>query len=403
MAEKKLTLKQKLGRIKYYVLMWFIELLRHFTNHDLYIIAGQLHTRNTDPLDSWQLFCWLQEQNIPSRYVVNSNDAFYLNKLKGKHEKDLVILNGKGSTTQILQNILIWIHARAFVVEWNLEIPFLNHWLQNLADMRYVMLNHGICALWSDKQFIDGYETFNDINVSSENESKFLSEQMPKELQGRCFVGGLPRFEKLYNEASESGTEKILFVMFTWRNRTGLAWEEFCQSHYWKGIISLLSNENIERFKQHHIRLVVSLHHSLLRTLPNLQFHTNVTVVESKDVRYWISHAHCLLTDFSSVAFDFLYLRKPVLFWIPDANDPSLDPKDLGYGSKVLSAKERQRLFFNSAETIDDIFLMIEHYNQQGYVLEEEKAAVANTWIARKSDFSKHVYEGIESRIGMQN
>lgn len=399
MSTKKLTLKQKVGRIKYYALMWIIEFLRKFSQHNLYLVAGQLHTRNTDPIDSWQLFLWLQKNNIPSRYVVNSDDVFYLQNIKDKGLKDIVVLDGNGSTTQILQHIGLWIHARAFIAEWNLEIPFLNKWLQRLPDMRWVMLNHGVCALWSDSQFIDGFKTFNDINVSSQNESDFLSSQMPQYLQGRCYVGGLPRFENLTDQADHSAKEKTLFVMFTWRNRNGMKWEDFSKSYYWQGVSQLLSASNVERLKRQNINMVVSLHHSLLRILPDLELPTNIKIVPSKDVRYWISHAHCLITDFSSVAFDFLFLQKPVVFWIPDLNDPTLDPNDLGYGSKVLSAIERRKYFFNTAETLEDALSMLEQYAQNNCILEAEKIAIANQWMTNRSDFSRHVYEGLEKRI----
>lgn len=399
MKNKPLKIKHTFGRIKYWLFMRLIECLRHFSNHDLYLVAGQLHTRNTDPIDAWTLFQWLQQQNIPSRFIVNSNDAFYQEQIKEKGYKDIIVLNGERSTTQLLTHITLWKRARAFVMEWNLEIPFFNLWLKSLPDMQYVMLNHGICGLWTDSQFMEGFNPFNYINVSSENEKNYFDEQLPTELQGRCFIGGLPRFDTLRDYANHSEeTEKVLFIMFTWRNKKGgMTWKELQKTDYWQGILSFLQPQNVERLRRNNIKIVMSLHHSLLRTISGVSFHPDITLVNSKDVRYWISHAHILLTDFSSVAFDFLFLNKPVVFWIPDLKDPTLDPKDLGYGSKVLSAIERRKLFFNTVDTKDEALNLIEYYRNKNFILEPEKKTIANGWMERDKDFSRHVYEGIEA------
>lgn len=391
--------KKKLGRIKYCVLMFAIELVRPFVKKDLYLVAGQLHTRNTDPLDSWTFFRWLQEHNIPSRYIVNADDTFYLNKIKGKNYKDIVVLPQNSSTPSLLHNFGIWTRARAFVVEWNVEICFLNEWLQKLSGLRYVMLQHGVSMLWADSQWADGFRCFNDINVSSPLESSFVDSQMPADQKGRCIIGGLPRYENLQNQADKTSKEKIVFVMFTWRNRPGMTFEELQSSEYWKGILNLIKEENVEKLQRNNVKLVISLHHSLIRTTPDIKFHPQVQVVDTKDIRYWVEHAHAVLTDFSSIAFDFLFQKKPVIHWIPDLNDPTLRPDDQGYGSKVLSAKKRRKEFINSVDTLDEVFELIEKYAKNGFVLEEKNQAIAEQYFTYTSDIAQHVYEGIESKI----
>lgn len=399
MAQKKLTTKQRIGLIKYRFLMWLIELLRRFTKHDLYIVSEQLHTRNTDPLDSWAFFCWLQKQNIPSCYIVHSDDNFYLKEIKGKGLKDIVVLDGNRGRTQIVEHIKIWKRARAFVTEWNIEIPFLNNWFQQLPDMQYVMLQHGIYGTSFDSLQADRLSFFNSINVSSEREQAFLDRQIPTEQRGRCIIGGLPRYEGLQNYAEANAQEKTLFIMLTWRNREGMTFDDLKKTEYWKGITQLLSNENINRLSQQNVKVVFALHHSLLRIVSDIQFHPNVKIASAKEIRYWIQHAHGLLTDFSSLSFDFLFLGKPVIYWIPDLNDSTLNPDDMGYGSKVLSAIENRKQFFNTADSLDEALDMIEYYAQHNFELEAEKQSLANTWFAHRSDISRYVYEGIENRI----
>lgn len=399
MKSIKLTIKQKVGLIKYKPLLWLIELLRHFTKHDLYIVTGQLHTRNTEPLDSWYFFAWLQKQNIPSCYIVNSDDKFYLTEIKNKGFKDIVVLNGNQSRTHIIEHIRMWTKARAFVAEWNIEILFLNEWFHKLQDMQYVMLQHGIYGTWFDSLQVDRLHCFNYINVSSPREQAFIEKHLPESQKGRCIIGGLPRYENLNNLADDTTNEKILFIMFTWRNRDGMSFADLEKTEYWKGIMQFLDKKNINRLKQHNVKIVIALHHSLLRIVSDIQFHPNVTLAETKDIRYWIQHAHGLLTDFSSLSFDFLFQGKPVIYWIPDLNDKNLDINDLGYGSKVLSAIENRNQFFNTVDSLEQALEMIEYYAESNFKLEPEKLAQANTWLTHRKDISQHIYNGIENRI----
>lgn len=399
MAQPQVTIKQRIGLIRYRFLMWLIELLRHFTKHDLYIVSEQLHTRNTDPLDSWAFFCWLQKQQIPSCYVVHSDDNFYLKEIEGKGFKDVVVLDGNRGRTQIVEHVKMWIRARAFVTEWNIEIPFINEWFHHLPDMQYVMLQHGIYGTSFDSLQANRLSFFNYINVSSTREQAFIDKHLPVSQRGRCIIGGLPRYENLQNLADNNSEEKTLFIMFTWRNRDGFSFTDLQNTDYWKGLMQLLSVENINRIAQHKVKIVLALHHSLLRIVSDLQFHSNVTLVEPKEIRYWIQHAHGLLTDFSSLSFDFLFLNKPVIYWIPDLNDTTLDPDDLGYGSKVLSAIENRKQFFNTVDTLDEALEMIEYYSKNQFHLETEKQSIADTWFTHRKDIARYVYEGIEERI----
>lgn len=376
-----------------------IEFLRLFSKHDTYLVAGQINLKSLDPIDSWTFFRWLQDHNIPSRYLIAADAEFYLNCIHGKGYKDIIVLPADASSSQILHYLDCWRHARAFVVEWNMLNNTLDYWLKHLHGMRYVLLQHGIIGAHTSNILTKGLLPFNDINVSSLKEKQIV-ESIPGVKPDTCFVAGLPRFEFLHNESDNTSTQKTLFVMFTWRNfPKGMSFDEIQQTYFWKGINALISDENIERFRRQNIRIVMALHHSLLSSVPNLQSHPNVIIAGQKDIKYWITHADGFLTDFSSVIFDFLFIDKPVILWIPDLCDPTLDPNDVGYGNKVLSAIERRKEFFNTVDSLEEAMLLVEHYATNGFVLETEKRQAAQQWFAHRSDFSQKVYEAIEQRL----
>lgn len=376
-----------------------IEVLRPFVRHNLYLVASQMNMRILDPVDSWTFFRWLQDHDIPSRFIIEEDTSFYQGTLKGSDYKDIIVLPRDSGTGQILHHINLWIRARAFVVEWNMNNDTLDYWLKYLHGMRYVMLQHGITGLHISNLHIKGFQLFNDINVSSIKEQQII-ESIPGVKPGTCFIGGMARYDNLKDLADHTSTEKYLFVMFTWRNFVkGTPQEDIEQSCYWQEIKKMLSDENLEHLAQKNVRVVMALHHSLHRYLHGVSTKPNVIIAEQEDIKYWISRAHGFLTDFSSVAFDFMFLSKPVVFWIPDRLDPTLNPKDVGYGDKVLSALENRKFFFNTADSTEEVMSLLEQYADNGFSLERDKQSIADQWFVYRDDISRHIYDGIEARV----
>ena len=99
---------------------------------------------------------------------------------------------------------------------------------------------------------------------------------------------------------------------------------------------------------------------------------------------------------FSSVSFDFLFLNKPVIYWIPDRYDALLDPLDPEDGGKVASACVRYKSMFNVSMSMSETMNMIRHYAGNGFVLEPEKRKIAQTFFAYKKDICERLYRGIE-------
>ena len=106
--------------------------------------------------------------------------------------------------------------------------------------------------------------------------------------------------------------------MLTWRMGLSQNEKKLRRSSYWNGIQALLSPENIQRLEREHIRVLFAPHHSMYEHLQNWPITSGVNVIPQDKISYWIRHAQALITDFSSVSFDFLFQHKPVIYWIPD-------------------------------------------------------------------------------------
>lgn len=377
-----------------------IEQQRYINKHDLYIVAGQLQESNVDPIDSWTFFLWLQSHNIPSVYILKAEDSFYKNSIKGKCEKDIIVLSSDNLEKELLQHIDLWVRACAFVVEWDLGGIGLDYWIRDLKDCRYVFLQHGIIGTCVyDIHLYPCHNIYNDINVSSEQE-KLLIEKNPN--SSSCFIAGLPRYDTIKNVPHQKNdVEKVVFVFFTYRNTFYGDTKVLYSSSYWRGIMSLLSRNVTEKLKFCNIKIVLSLHHSLLKHLQNIELPNNVTLLEQQEISYWIKKADAVVTDFSSISFDFLFQEKPVIYWIPDRGDSIYAEGSSDY-KKIMSAANRQQYFFNCVNSAEDVVNLLEHYATNSFVLEDEFKAIAASWFQYKKDISSRIYYEIEARLSKE-
>lgn len=130
---------------------------------------------------------------------------------------------------------------------------------------------------------------------------------------------GLSRFESLFKE--DIPLKRQLLIIPTWRD-----WitnnEIFEKSEYFQRYISLLFNPKLAEFSEKFDMEIIFVLH------PNMQDYVGyfedapVTILKQgdRDVQDLIKESMLMLTDYSSVAFDFSFLHKPVIYYQFDRN-----------------------------------------------------------------------------------
>lgn len=126
---------------------------------------------------------------------------------------------------------------------------------------------------------------------------------------------GFPRFDKL--EDTSARNKSILFIP-TWR--MNLSSREFKDSDYFKGISSFLSNTRLKKhLEDEGVSLIFFLHPAITDKKDCFtaieSSHVKILSKIECDMQDLICSANMLITDYSSVAFDFAYLNKPVLYY----------------------------------------------------------------------------------------
>lgn len=202
--------------------------------------------------------------------------------------------------------------------------PFLNHFeaLRDLLSYHYfVFLQHGVIkddlSVWLSRynKNISGFV------VSAHPEYQSVLNSNYSYSPEKIWLTGLPRFDRLYNQE-----EKKITLMPTWRKylmasidkKTG-RWKpvsDFTDKPFYQFYHSLLNSDRLLSALEKYGYKLQFFPHPNIR-LGGIEFdHDPRVTVLPTDTFYRDIYAESklIITDYSSAVFDFVYLRKPVLY-----------------------------------------------------------------------------------------
>lgn len=177
-------------------------------------------------------------------------------------------------------------------------------------------------------------------------------------------ITGFPRYDALENKDDK----KQIVIMPSWRRGLdGMSLEEFKFSNFYKTFNSLLSNEKfINLAKEKNYDILFKPHPNVLKYLETFNFDDYVKIDKDSRYRDIFNESSLLITDYSSVIFDFAYLKKPIIHYHFDDKNYHFDLEDsyfdyhtMGFG-KVVSQEEElvdeiQRILLNDCK-MDEIY-----------------------------------------------
>lgn len=199
------------------------------------------------------------------------------------------------------------------------------------------------------------------------------------------FVTGLSRFDALF-ENNDIRKRQVLIIP-TWRDWLQSI-DSFLESEYYLRFSSLVNNEEmIQHAKENDYDLVLCLH-------PNMQIFSSyfedspvkIIYQGDVDVQELIKESALMVTDYSSVAFDFSFLHKPVIYYQFDQS------RFIGKsGTHIDLAND---LPGEIIEEEFDLVRKVKFYANNNFEMEDDYKEKANRFIAhRDQNSSKRIYE----------
>lgn len=153
---------------------------------------------------------------------------------------------------------------------------------------------------------------------------------------------GLPRYDNLTNE----NLKKQIVIMPTWRNYITSS-DELLNSEYFKRFNSLINNKDlIDYCKDNDYGIRFMPHPELTRYLGLFDKNDFVEIDLNSRYQNIFNESSLMVTDYSSIFFDFAYLKKPLIYY-QYANDYHYDAengyfnyKNNGFGPVVDNEEE---------------------------------------------------------------
>lgn len=170
------------------------------------------------------------------------------------------------------------------------------------------------------------------------------------------FVTGLSRFDSLFEK--DVPKKRQVLIIPTWRDWIQTE-EAFIESEYYERYKDLIHSDILKDLaKKHQFEIVFCLHPNMRQFSHYFQEdHVKVITQGEVDVQFLIKQSALMVTDYSSVGFDFGFLHKPIIYYQFDQRrfiGPKLSHLDLDNdlpGEIVDEQSDVERLIEEYAES----------------------------------------------------
>ena len=185
--------------------------------------------------------------------------------------------------------------------------------LSGLARSKTVFLQHGVTKDNVSEWLNDYDKPLAMISCVSEREKESFKNPEYGYDSEIVKVLGFPRFDRL-----ENNSRKEIVLMPSWRRQLDqLSAAEFVKSDFYNNLNALLSNkEFIDWATNEGYTLIFKPHRNLHKFIDTFTKHPSVKFdLNLSNYSETFNNASILVTDYSSVAFDFAYMKKPVIYY----------------------------------------------------------------------------------------
>lgn len=256
-------------------------------------------------------------------------------------------------------------------------------------NAEHVFLQHGVLGTKNLENHYGKYSPSFHTDlffVSSEREKRVVTQDMGYP-EHEVRVTGLARFDTLLSNDCE--VKRQILIIPTWRTwlQTPI---QFFESDYYEHYRNLLSSERLHHFaRTHKMEIVLCLH-------PNMQQYSShfedlpITVINQgeRDVQDLMKESMLMITDYSSVAFDFSFLKRPVFYFQFDSRR-FIGPKGSHYDLE-------NELPGPISKTADEVLDQMELSAQQDFQMAPEYQTRADIFLRPvDSSYVETIYQAI--------
>lgn len=334
-----------------------------FKNKNLWLIGGHAGDIYNDNSKFFYEYMLENHKDVDIYWVVNK-DSKVFDKIPGEKLE-------RGS----VKNYLYYYNAKAIIFShspsadiapFNFIVPILNTFHKRVVK---VYLNHGTISFKKrkpmngafKKQIDNLIKSYEIATASSEFEKDVMVNEWSMSESSVCIVGNA-RYDNLPTD-KKAPTTNILYTP-TWRDWIKFNDKKFIDTEYFKNIMDFLNDKNLnEILKQKNIKIKFYLHHLMHEFIDdikdNIKGEQIIFLDKGVTLADEIKNSSANITDYSSVAIDFLYMNRPILFYQFDIDKYKKEVNsyiDLDEGMFGSIAYNKDSAVKNLIEIIDNNF-----------------------------------------------
>nr|QHR93354.1 CDP-glycerol:poly(glycerophosphate) glycerophosphotransferase [Enterobacter cloacae] len=317
---------------------------------------------------------WIKKKiNRKKIWLFGAGNGCYENNIS--HFHDYVLKNESPAKTEVFfvttsHNLLkskkfkTLIRGKAFTYAMSIVADYLvidtcnsdiSPGLHKLLGGLKINVNHGFEGF---KKLPPNYYANIDAHIqcASSEKEKEIKVSMCGADKSTVFVTGYPRFDNI-SEYSGSEIRKILYFP-TWRSwLEHVSVKELDNTEYVLAVKKFLGNEELKAFlRARNITLYYKPHHKISHLALDYLESDCIQLLKSNDnLTEHIQSSDLLITDYSSVAWDFLYNNRKVLFYIFDI-ETYIKEQGLYYDVRALN-------YSNYSLSSDGVVSLLQEYS----------------------------------------
>lgn len=260
-----------------------------------------------------------------------------------------------------------------------------------------VFIPHGVTYLDSSDNYGKQKTSISLFLCAAKPEYEYIKEKFGY-AEDEVKYTGFSRFDGYH----DFNVKKQIVLMPTWRwdicyiskGKTKVTDNHFIHSEYYKKFQSLLNNQDlIKMLIQYNYQLLFYPHYEIQNYLKHFSSSSEKIIIASKKdyiVQDLLKDSALLVTDTSSVSFDFAYMFKPLIYYFFDKDNffkthvsPGyFDHKTMGFGELI--------------EKEDELIDLIKHYLENGCQMEEQYSIRAKKFFPLHDKMnSERIYNAI--------